>query len=97
MTELHVMCCPQGEERPYMSWAMEMVTGIMQDRIRVSPRDAFGIIFYNTVSKPWARMASAVCMRAPCCSFASPWSAAIQMQLGSETGSLGLQSSLSIA
>lgn len=32
-----------------MSWAVEMVTGIMQDRIRASPRDEFGIIFYSTV------------------------------------------------
>jgi hypothetical protein len=46
-----------------MSWAMEMVTGIMQDRIRVSPRDAFGIIFYNTVSGPWGMV---VCLQCAC-------------------------------
>lgn len=38
------------EERPYMSWAVEMVVGIMQDRIRASPRDELGIIFYSTAS-----------------------------------------------
>lgn len=32
-----------------MCWAVEMVAGIMQDRIRTSPRDEFGIIFYSTV------------------------------------------------
>lgn len=32
-----------------MSWAVDMVAGIMQDRIRASPRDEFGIIFYSTV------------------------------------------------
>jgi hypothetical protein len=52
------LCASQDEERPYMSWAMEMVTGIMQDRIRVSPRDAFGIIFYNTVSHITQRVSS---------------------------------------
>lgn len=61
-----------------MSWAMEMVTGIMQDRIRVSPRDAFGIIFYNTVSEPWGRLVIAVCLHAPCSRSFSPMTAAGQ-------------------
>lgn len=38
------------EEQAFMCWAVEMVSGIMQDRIRTSPRDEFGIIFYSTVT-----------------------------------------------
>jgi len=48
--DLWLLCSSQGEEKSYLAWAVEIVTGVLQTRIRNSPNDEIGVVFYGTVS-----------------------------------------------
>jgi hypothetical protein len=47
--DLWLLCSCQGEEKSYLAWAVEIVTGVLQTRIRNSPNDEIGVVFYGTV------------------------------------------------
>lgn len=40
----------QDEEHSYLSWAVGVVTDVMAKRIKTSPNDEIGLVFYGTVS-----------------------------------------------
>lgn len=40
----------QDQEMSYLSWAVDVVERIMAKRIKSSPSDEIGIVFYGTVS-----------------------------------------------
>eukprot|EP00775_Hariotina_reticulata_P004952 gene4952-5193_t len=43
--------CVEGDEKSYLAWAVEIVTGVLQSRIRNSPNDEIGVVFYGTVAR----------------------------------------------